>query len=797
MQPQNTQYNSDMITNMIIATSLSSCISMLSSNIPNIINFIMLIIKKISFYIYLYIFQQNLSKINIVGSVKNKNEDVQISFPIEYYAIIEKIMALKDNINNIKYTNNENKCIIYSNNNTQANDVTREFYIDGYFKTYVEKDICIEICEPVNNQQNIIISSKKYNRDDLQKIISIWTNGYVHKYNKITILNNIVTSGGIAKIKSSNEYCAIIYKILSKKINLKFIEYTNCESNESNENICDDDDMINIKNVMKFYINKYTKIYFENDIIIEFSDLINPAPRNIENNDGIGKNKNAKKDLNLSSSLISQNVIISSQKHSIEKLRNIISGWVDDYVSMKESISMIIISASVGKNWYEGANFPIEYKTIMSKFKKKEQNLYNISYINDKVDIWTRESAKNDANKYQYYINCNKKFLIEDNIYVEFANQHKQDCNTEQITYQIIISSNIYTTPQLQETISGWVNTFKKELRTYTNDGTLYYYSLDKVNNNILAKLSNNTKDNDDDKKKYNDPDLAEMLWSKNILISFKTFDNIFFDYKNILLKKMNHFLNNESWYKKKGIPYNIGLLFHGTPGCGKTSCIKAISNYTKRHVVEINLKKIKTCGEFMKIFNLDNMNSDYIPHNNKIIVLEDIDCMIDIVKSREKEKEKEENEKNNIKEEDSDVIKIMKLNEKREKSEEEMIKKMYKNDDSLTLSCILNTIDGVLENYGRILIITTNRVEELDSALIRPGRIDMKINFTKCSKQMYFDIIEHYYEITIPKDTQFIDFKHSPAEILEICSLYNDNIGETLRILVDSKYDNNFDVMT
>jgi chaperone BCS1 len=259
--------------------------------------------------------------------------------------------------------------------------------------------------------------------------------------------------------------------------------------------------------------------------------------------------------------------------------------------------------------------------------------------------------------------------------------------------------------------------------------------------------------------------------------------------------------LNNEGWYKKKGIPYNIGFLFHGTPGCGKTSCIKAISNFTNRHVVEINLSKIKKCKDFIKIFNHNCMNEDYVPHDKKIIVLEDIDCMIDIVKSRiNKEDENEEENKFKIDEKDNDMVKMMKIQEKGKIIEFEHFEKMEKKkeekeDDKLTLSCILNTIDGVLENYGRILIITTNHVEKLDSALIRPGRIDMKVNFTKCSRQMYYDIIEHYYEKELQQNIPFVEYKHSPAEVLEICSLHNENIFETIDILTKNNKDN-FEVM-
>ena len=45
-------------------------------------------------------------------------------------------------------------------------------------------------------------------------------------------------------------------------------------------------------------------------------------------------------------------------------------------------------------------------------------------------------------------------------------------------------------------------------------------------------------------------------------------------------MKSIDFFLKNKEWYIKKGIPYNLGILLHGDPGCGKTRFIKQLMNY-------------------------------------------------------------------------------------------------------------------------------------------------------------------------------------------------------------------------
>ena len=77
-----------------------------------------------------------------------------------------------------------------------------------------------------------------------------------------------------------------------------------------------------------------------------------------------------------------------------------------------------------------------------------------------------------------------------------------------------------------------------------------------------------------------------------------------------------------------------------------------------------------------------------------------------------------------------------------------------------IDLSFLLNLLDGTLEANGRILIITTNFPERIDRALIRPGRIDLIVNFKTCNLEVLNEMIEAFYDKV---------FKWSPAEVNQI----------------------------
>merc|ERR1712038_1400642 len=212
-----------------------------------------------------------------------------------------------------------------------------------------------------------------------------------------------------------------------------------------------------------------------------------------------------------------------------------------------------------------------------------------------------------------------------------------------------------------------------------------------------------------------------------------------------------------------------MGFMFYGEPGCGKTSTIKAIANHTQRHIVSIPLNKIRTAKELLNIFYNVRMNYKDIPLHQRLYVLEDIDAadLKNVVGERSDKEGDKNDEKNSSKEDNEDSgIDMNLLNML--KSSAVFDKKTSK----LTLATLLEVLDGVMEMDGRMLIITTNYPERLDKALIRPGRIDMKVKFGLCTAASIVEMYKHYFENELPSsfDTSRLqDNMYSPAEVTQV----------------------------
>lgn len=134
------------------------------------------------------------------------------------------------------------------------------------------------------------------------------------------------------------------------------------------------------------------------------------------------------------------------------------------------------------------------------------------------------------------------------------------------------------------------------------------------------------------------------LLFNMTPFHTFKSMDNIFGEHLREIKERVDLFINSPEWYRERGIPYTLGIMLYGRPGCGKTSMIKAIAKDSNRHLVNISLRENTTQRQLMNLFfdetilitNEEGQQTTVIiPIDQRIYVIEDIDCLSQVVYDR------------------------------------------------------------------------------------------------------------------------------------------------------------------
>ncbi len=392
------------------------------------------------------------------------------------------------------------------------------------------------------------------------------------------------------------------------------------------------------------------------------------------------------------------------------------------------------------------SNEPVYSITLLRNYDKSNSSDSNVNI--DKVDsvieyicnISTITQIKLDK---RYSINTKEDIQVTPQIRAKMNNIAMDDKGEISII-ELIIYSYILNVNEMREWIDEVYRNYCYEKNNKLGNRRFYF---DEVPMEPQKQLNMNKKKSEKIAEEYNWSTAPKTLtFTMNEFKTSKSFCNVFGSHVAELKERIDLFVNHPEWYTQRGIPHSLGILLHGIPGAGKTSTIKAIAKDTNRHIFNLSLRKYTTQKQLINLFFNENVNivpennggkqTTYaIPVNQRIYVIEDIDCLTDVVFDRKLKK-------NSVQE----------------------------NGDGITLSFILNLLDGILETPGRILIITSNYPEKLDKALIRPGRIDIKINFANASKELIREMINNFYSIQISVDDipDIIDNCLSPAEVLE-----------------------------
>lgn len=189
---------------------------------------------------------------------------------------------------------------------------------------------------------------------------------------------------------------------------------------------------------------------------------------------------------------------------------------------------------------------------------------------------------------------------------------------------------------------------------------------------------------------------------------------------KERIIKDVREFLHprTQHWYESRGIPYRRGYLFYGPPGTGKSSLCLCIASLMQLDIFMLSLSANNLDESELALLFRD------LP-KRCIVLIEDVDGTG--IWKRSTDNPFQQNLKQTTEDREGDHLET----HHREQQS-----------NGTTLSAVLNALDSVGAQEGRILIMTTNHIEELDPALLRPGRVDEVVQFSRADQ---FALREHF----------------------------------------------------
>jgi chaperone BCS1 len=194
--------------------------------------------------------------------------------------------------------------------------------------------------------------------------------------------------------------------------------------------------------------------------------------------------------------------------------------------------------------------------------------------------------------------------------------------------------------------------------------------------------------------------------WEKALSKKVRPSDSVILD--NGLSAKLTEdaarFQKSAIWYTERGIPYRRGYLLYGPPGTGKTSFVQVLAGSLNLDMCMLNLSDQSLTDTLLTTLLRETPK-------NSLIMIEDVDA---IFVERKKQTSGDSGRGGG---------------------------------GGVTFSGLLNALDGVASQEGRITIMTTNHIERLDPALIRPGRIDLKIEINNASKAQARQLFLRFFD--------------------------------------------------
>jgi mitochondrial chaperone BCS1 len=203
-----------------------------------------------------------------------------------------------------------------------------------------------------------------------------------------------------------------------------------------------------------------------------------------------------------------------------------------------------------------------------------------------------------------------------------------------------------------------------------------------------------------------------------------------------------------KQWYHRLGIPYRRGYMFYGPPGTGKSSLAMALAGHFK-----LDIHVLSLLDKNMNDHSLNRLMKSM--SGKPLVLIEDIDsCGI----GRDFDDD-----------DDSDD------------ESDDGWRRPKQTRSHVTLSGLLNAIDGVGAPEGHVLIMSTNHIEKMDEALVRAGRVDIKVKLDWCSRSQTRDIFLRMYSQNYKRRAASTEGQHnySQAALEEMAGKFSERIPE------------------
>ncbi|TVU07758.1 hypothetical protein EJB05_41127, partial [Eragrostis curvula] len=210
--------------------------------------------------------------------------------------------------------------------------------------------------------------------------------------------------------------------------------------------------------------------------------------------------------------------------------------------------------------------------------------------------------------------------------------------------------------------------------------------------------------------------DEHQMLWSSHPFAHPSTFDTLAIDpaLRDGIRADLLRFVSRREHYARAGRAWKRGYLLHGPPGTGKTSLIAAIANLLEFDIYDLELTAVGSNSDLRRLLASTRPKS--------LIVVEDIDCSLGLFdRTRKPSGDGDGEPDTGMPRHVAGLPFPMEMDMHREK---------------ISLSGVLNFVDGLWSSCvgERLVVFTTNHVDRLDPALLRPGRMDRKIELGYCT---------------------------------------------------------------